>query len=387
TVFIGKEAGTYLPIEEELPGWMVATAEWAVRIGGYLTLAGTAILSGVLVAGVGYFVGDWASSHGKDWLGAAGERLFGERGKIVGEFVGEQGASFLAGKALGKVEGHLMTVEAAGARRVLASNPELAARLATTRGANPLQIAARQNVAAEHYRSTTSYAEFEKGYRGRPGKEGATDAQVQKAYGREINSHLAGIDFRQPVHVETIPAETKLYTYNTPGAEHAGSYFTREPTPPTKIGISENKTYTVDGQSVTAPRELYTVTTKSEVQALVSTAAPKLDNWSVKTFDADGNASPVVAESKGGAEQININTARNPENGPTQGDVFADGQQGVLTSTGQTSRDYADPTTNQASDLTAPKEYKWAPIAGDSAIIGKGTTPLPGDGSGDGGAP
>ncbi len=409
TVFIGKEAGRYLPVEDEVPGWLVAGAQWAVRVGGWLTLAGTAIMSGIVVAGVGYFASTWASELAGEHLGDLGQRLFGERGRIIFRFVGEQAAGFLAGRAVGHFEGRLQGAEIALGRRALANNPELAARLASSRGANPLQIGARQNVAAAHYRATRSYTEFANGYRARPGNATATEAQVQTAYRRENNSHMAGIDFRQPVRVVPIEAGTTLYTYNKPGAQNAGSYFTREPTAPTEIGISENNTYKVGtdaaGRDIyaTAPRELYTVKTQQDTVALESTASSKLDNWTVQRLNpdgtqvlgADGRPVAVVAEARGGGQQLNINTAREAANGQTQGQLFEPGNQGVHSTTGRNASEFADPATNQNSNQRPPDGYNSVPISGDAPIRGPGVSgvvpgisrDLGGDGDDDGGPP
>jgi hypothetical protein len=84
----------------------------------------------------------------------------------------------------------------------------------------------------------------------------------------KINSHLRGIDFRKPVSVVDLSQGKTLAQYQLPGG-HRGNYFTEIGAPANKLGI-----YT---SGLTENR--YTV--PQSVQALRSTAASVIDDWSV----------------------------------------------------------------------------------------------------------
>lgn len=350
TVFIGKEAGRYLAVESEVPEWMVTAAVWAVRIGTVLGLVGGVIVAGVVVTAAAFFggmAGGWAGGKVGGWIGS----FWGETGRKIGEYFG--------GEIGGLVGGHYGSKGAVGAsRQVFRANPELAARVARSPGETPTKIAAREVVARNHYEKTRPWD---------PAR------QTRDAYRKDINSHMAGIDFRKPVYVEPLDARTTLYTYNKPGAQNAGSYFTRGPERPTDIGISEKVTYervdpvTGAKTEVTEFKDVYRVELKQDVEALVSTASPKLDNFSQYGRDAAGNKVYRVAESKGGAEQLNINTmydVNHPRSQPNTFEVDAAGNR--MRPTGDSARNYVDPTTNQSSPRTPPKEYENAPVVGDT---------------------
>ncbi len=94
-VTIGAEAETYIEISPEIPAWMSDTAKWMMIIGGGVAL-GAGLFGAALggLAAVGTFVGQIAlgaavSAGGKVLGGALGEALWGEKGRIAGETIGE----------------------------------------------------------------------------------------------------------------------------------------------------------------------------------------------------------------------------------------------------------------------------------------------------------
>ncbi|WP_029013147.1 RHS repeat-associated core domain-containing protein [Niveispirillum irakense] len=104
-VFIGGQAGDYLPISGEVPAWMVTMAEYMVITGTALGLvvgAGAAIIAGGL-CGLIIFTGRVIGAKiGSELmtpvLGKVGEAIGGERGRLVGELVGDKIGGFVGGK-------------------------------------------------------------------------------------------------------------------------------------------------------------------------------------------------------------------------------------------------------------------------------------------------
>ncbi len=145
------------------------------------------------------------------------------------------------------------------------------ADLASSPGESPAQIAARQKVAQSFYKNAGMSPE-------------------------DIDSHLAGIDVKQPVKVVSIPPDgggpngNQLWQWSTPGK--TGQYFSTDPAmTPDQLGTAPN--VAVDGQVV--PRVQNSFTATQPVTGLQSTAAPIVDTWSV-----GGQAT----QTSGGATQI-----------------------------------------------------------------------------------
>jgi RHS repeat-associated protein len=87
----------------------------------------------------------------------------------------------------------------------------------------------------------------------------------------KIALHLRGIDFNQPVSVVTLPAGTSLIQYQFPRGR-IGNYFAPPGTPAHQLGIY---TSGLVGNSYVLPHP---------VQALQSTAASVIDDWSMSGF-------------------------------------------------------------------------------------------------------
>jgi uncharacterized Zn-binding protein involved in type VI secretion len=98
-VFFGGETGTYLAMEDEVPGWLVKTLEIAVWVGTAIATGGAILTVGfgaaIFGAGVSYLGGLAGAEIG----GRIGERLGGERGKAIGEALGEFAGGLIGGKA------------------------------------------------------------------------------------------------------------------------------------------------------------------------------------------------------------------------------------------------------------------------------------------------
>lgn len=109
----------------------------------------------------------------------------------------------------------------------------------------------------------------------------------------EIDTHLCGIDFNKPVKVKTTPPPEVFYQYQRRGTNTLkrtrGSYYTPDKNAqPTELGIydrfafkegrRENKKYHVEIHDVKPQK------------ALISTAAPIKDNWSIpgKSYQTKG---------------------------------------------------------------------------------------------------
>ncbi len=97
-VFFGGPTGSYLPLEGEVPGWLVTTLEWAAIIGTVIATGG-AILTVGFGAAIGGLIGGYVGGELGSWaLGSLGEHYFGEKGKVIGEVVGEFIGSSIGGK-------------------------------------------------------------------------------------------------------------------------------------------------------------------------------------------------------------------------------------------------------------------------------------------------
>jgi hypothetical protein len=108
-----------------------------------------------------------------------------------------------------------------------------------------------------------------------------------------ISSYLTGIDFTQPVSVQTIGSGKSLWQYQTPGAPQGNWYSFSPSVQPTELGISpfgfNRATQTVE------PKILNSYLTTESVNMLRSTSASVNDFWSVS-----GQSYPTV----GGARQL-----------------------------------------------------------------------------------
>lgn len=128
---------------------------------------------------------------------------------------------------------------------------------------------------------------------------------------RDIESHIAGIDFTQSVEIVKIPAGKELIQYtkiNTKGDVVRGEYYTdNSNNTPSDLGISD--TYNVrdpdNGWRQTQEvREVVKekVIIPKDVEGLKSTSAEINDTWS--RIDEYGNQLPT--HRKGGGSQIYI---------------------------------------------------------------------------------
>ncbi|MDG5493415.1 RHS repeat-associated core domain-containing protein [Niveispirillum sp. BGYR6] len=103
-VFIGREPGNYLPIDSEVPEWMVDTANFLVIAGSLMGLgagAGAAFLArglcGLARFGATAVGGMVLGTGGTIAGGAVGQAIGGERGRIVGEVLGGAIGGFVGG--------------------------------------------------------------------------------------------------------------------------------------------------------------------------------------------------------------------------------------------------------------------------------------------------
>ncbi len=116
-VFIGRGQETYLKISPEIPAWMTSTAQWMVAVGGAVALGfgGLAAFMSCGLAGLANFAGGIAvgaleSLAGKAAGGAIGEALWGEKGREIGETLGELTGIRGASKAVRTTRGHPIDV-------------------------------------------------------------------------------------------------------------------------------------------------------------------------------------------------------------------------------------------------------------------------------------
>ncbi|MDC0716452.1 PAAR domain-containing protein [Nannocystis bainbridge] len=120
----------------------------------------------------------------------------------------------------------------------------------------------------------------------------------------EILSHIKGIDLEQPVIVRSFAGKT-MHQRSIPGAG-VGQYFTLDPSiTPEQVGVSPMSYGYVDGKPGPPPllREPREVAFDEPALGLQSTAAPIVDDWSLK----DARAGTLVAVyCPGGATQVMI---------------------------------------------------------------------------------
>ena len=116
-VFIGRGQQTYLDISPEIPAWMTTTAQWMVVVGGAVAVGfgGLAAFMSCGLAGLANFAGGIAvgvveSLAGKEVGGAIGEALWGEKGREIGETIGEMTGIRGASQAVRTTRGHPIDV-------------------------------------------------------------------------------------------------------------------------------------------------------------------------------------------------------------------------------------------------------------------------------------
>jgi hypothetical protein len=109
----------------------------------------------------------------------------------------------------------------------------------------------------------------------------------------DANAYMMGIDFSQPVEIQTLNSSKSLWQYQAPGAPQGDWYsFTPDATP-SELGISPYGVNRAD-QAI-QPKILNMYETSQPVSVLRSTSAAVEDKWSVP-----GQSYPAI----GGARQI-----------------------------------------------------------------------------------
>jgi uncharacterized Zn-binding protein involved in type VI secretion len=102
-VFFGGPTEDYLPMESEVPGWLVTTLHVAVWVG-------TAIATGGSIATVGLAATIFSTGMsmvggmiGTKVVGDLGEKIAGKQGRAIGEAIGEAIGSARGGKLAGRI--------------------------------------------------------------------------------------------------------------------------------------------------------------------------------------------------------------------------------------------------------------------------------------------
>lgn len=114
----------------------------------------------------------------------------------------------------------------------------------------------------------------------------------------KIDSYLTGIDFTQPVEVQTLSPNKKLWQYQTQGAPQ-GSWYSFSPSlEPTNLGISPHGLNRAT-QAV-EPKVLNEYVTNQPVSVLRSTSAAVDDFWSVsgQSYPTSGGATQLFSPQK-----------------------------------------------------------------------------------------
>ncbi len=249
-VIIGGGTASYASVNPEVPALAVTIAR-DMAIGGAavaLGAGGAAAYASAGLAGLGVF----GLQAGAGFLG-------GVAGGAVGGAVGQQ-----LGGARGEAWGEAVGGVAGGAGGGLAGD-ELA-------GASGAKYAANQNVAQDFY-----------------SQQGWPQSR--------IDSHMAGIDFNQPVSVVNMPAGSQMSQWQTPGGPQ-GNYFAPSSETPGSLGIS-SVGYDPATGAVSKTQTNYVST--EPTQALSSTAAPVEDTWSnpYSTAQTPGGGQQYFVPNKG----------------------------------------------------------------------------------------
>lgn len=107
----------------------------------------------------------------------------------------------------------------------------------------------------------------------------ARDFYLKQGYSpKRVDSHLAGIDFNQPVEIVTLPKGTKVVQWQVQGAPQ-GNYYAFPGTTAQQLGISPVALNPTNGTIIDKVATTYI--TNSEVEVLKSTAAAVSDTWSI----------------------------------------------------------------------------------------------------------
>ena len=109
----------------------------------------------------------------------------------------------------------------------------------------------------------------------------------------QIDGHLDGIDFDQPVDVVALPEDTLADQWQVPGGRQ-GSYYAPPGTRPGQLGINPQGLDKATGAVVDKVPTTYRAT--AETRALRSTTRPVIDHWSVKgtEYAAEGGGTQFM---------------------------------------------------------------------------------------------
>ena len=132
----------------------------------------------------------------------------------------------------------------------------------------------------------------------------ARDFYLKQGYNpKRIDSHLAGIDFNQPVEVITLPKDTRVVQWQAAGGPQ-GNYYALPGTSPQQLGISPSALNPASGQIVDKVATTYV--TNSEVEVLQSTAAAVNDTWSIpgQVIATEGKGTQMLSSQSGAFDAI-----------------------------------------------------------------------------------
>ncbi|MEO5727441.1 MAG: polymorphic toxin type 46 domain-containing protein, partial [Byssovorax sp.] len=328
-VFFGGPTGTYLDMEAEVPGLLVSILEWAALLGAVVATGGA-----ILTVGIGAALLGLGGSLLGGWIG-------GKAGAMIGGYFGEKGAAIgeVAGGFFGSMFGG--GLGAKGGARLEAKLPT--STLARLPGSSPAKIAARQQVARDHYSSQPDFI-----------KNGSPNVS-------RIESHMSGIDFTKPVSVRTVQQRTTLTQFQNKDGT-TGNYVARAGTKPTELGIGDmgraaNGTY--------GPKMVQRYDVPAGTKVLVSTASPKNDNFGVGASEtAPGSGvyyrDALVQPSTGGKQQIMVGNSS----------VLV--RNGVPTQANPSLLSPNTPTTFQPAGPTTTVKPVWAPNPPTVPVRGDG---------------
>jgi len=116
--------------------------------------------------------------------------------------------------------------------------------------------------------------------------------------------HMQGIDFNYPVDVITVKKGGIIYQWQR-NSDAIGNYFASEAVSPTRLGI--NPDYRIGFMPDLRKKILYKYRLKDNVEALSSTAASVIDDWSdfLNEYSAKGGGKQLFIAEKGMLENIN----------------------------------------------------------------------------------
>ena len=113
----------------------------------------------------------------------------------------------------------------------------------------------------------------------------------------DIPNHLKGIDFDQPVIVITIPAGARVRQLQPRGATFQGHYYYVEDATPSQLGVAPHGI--IRGTNDLLPKVDFHYDVSVDTPALMSTAAPITDTWSMEMMDG----TQIPYDTVGGAIQ------------------------------------------------------------------------------------